>query len=199
MNLAGMTIISRRSGYALLAAALFAGTALAQSAPEPATTAVTTTKTTTTETPQAKTTQRTTHERITETGRTAGRIGSQPAVDVGAKKTVVPPVLERAIAAPYGPAGTTNCGQIRSGIGDLSAALGADFGAGSQTNEDRASKLAEAGGQTVVNSILPFRGLVREISGAAPAQRRLNAAMDAGYARRGYLRGLARAKGCKVG
>jgi len=183
MNFGGMKITTLRPSLALATALALCSAAFAQSGGTPGNT----------------TTRSSTHERIEKTGRTAGRIGSQPAVDVGAKKTVVPPVLQRAIAAPYGATGTANCGQIRSGIADLSNALGPDFIAGAQTNEDRASKLAEAGGATVVNSILPFRGLVREISGAAPAQRRLNAAMDAGYARRGYLRGLARAKGCKLG
>jgi hypothetical protein len=50
----------------------------------------------------------------------------------------------------------------------------------------------------VVNTLIPFRGLIREISGAAPAQRRLNAAIDAGFARRGYLRGVLRTRGCKT-
>jgi hypothetical protein len=137
--------------------------------------------------------------RLEKSTRTAGEIASQPARDIGASKTEVPPVLQRAIAAPYGATGTASCRQIRSGIASLSAVLGPDFAAGTTNNENRASKIAEAGGKTVVNSILPFRGLVREISGAAPAQRRLNAAIDAGYARRGFLRGLTRAKGCKLG
>jgi hypothetical protein len=140
-----------------------------------------------------------TPSRIEQTKRTAGTIASQPATDVGAKKLTVPPVLQRAIAAPYATAGTASCAQITSGIRQLNGALGADFVAGAQTNENRASKIAEAGGKTIVNSLLPFRGLVREVSGAAPAQRRLNAAIDAGYARRGFLRGLAQAKRCKAG
>ncbi len=41
------------------------------------------------------------------------------------------------------------------------------------------------------------RGLVREVSGAAPAERRKNAAIDAGYARRGYLRGVYETRRCK--
>jgi len=50
----------------------------------------------------------------------------------------------------------------------------------------------------VVNSLIPLRGLVREVSGAAPADRRLEAAIDAGLARRGYLRGLAVSRGCRL-
>ena len=62
----------------------------------------------------------------------------------------------------------------------------------------KAGKLAEAGGKTIVNTIIPFRGLVREVSGAAPAERRLDAAIKAALARRGFLRGVATARKCKL-
>ncbi|WP_294389766.1 hypothetical protein [uncultured Sphingomonas sp.] len=136
--------------------------------------------------------------RIARTGEAAGRIASQPARDVGVSKIAVPPVLEAAIRNPYAPTGTASCTQLRGAIRNLNAALGPDFVAGTQANEDRASKIAEAGGRSVVNAVIPFRGLVREVSGAAPAQRRLNAAMDAGYARRGFLRGMATARRCRL-
>jgi hypothetical protein len=76
--------------------------------------------------------------------------------------------------------------------------LGADYVVGNEVKENRAGKLAEAGGKTVINSIIPFRSLVREVTGAAPADRRLNAALDAGYARRGFLRGVHARQGCKT-
>jgi hypothetical protein len=127
----------------------------------------------------------------------AGSIASQPARDLDAGRTKVPPLLQQAIANPYSTAGTGSCARVAASIRALNGVLGPDFGVGSAANEGRASRIAEAGGRSVVNSLVPFRGLVREVSGAAPAQRRLNAAMDAGYARRGFLRGLARARGCK--
>jgi len=130
--------------------------------------------------------------------RNAARIATQPAQDVGAKKVVVPPALQQAIAAPYGTKGTATCRQMAAGLSQLNQVLGSDFAAGAQYNEDRASKIAEAGGKTLVNSLVPFRGLVREVTGAAPAQRRLNAAIDAGYARRGFLRGMQKARGCRT-
>ena len=83
-------------------------------------------------------------------------------------------------------------------LGALNAVLGDDFTADKEANENRTGKIAEAVGKTVVNSLIPFRGLVREISGAAPAERRLQAAVTAGIARRGYIRGMAAAKGCKI-
>jgi hypothetical protein len=124
-------------------------------------------------------------------------IAGQPVRDVGAAKVVIPPVLAQAIADPYATANTRTCPQIVAALRNLNAVLGPDFAAGAATNESRASKIAEAGGKTIVNSLIPFRGLVREFTGAAPAQRRLNAAIDAGYARRGFLHGLRVARKCR--
>ena len=121
---------------------------------------------------------------------TAGHIASQPARDVGIGKTKVPPVLQRAAASPYGPAGTASCAAIKASASDLDDALGPDFGHGTTRKGSRTGAIAEVGGTAIVDSLIPFRSAVREVSGAAAAQRRLAAAIQAGFARRGYLHGL---------
>ena len=134
---------------------------------------------------------------IKSVGQSAGRIASQPARDVGVAKTRIPPALVEASNDPYSVRGLKTCKNIAAAFHAMTDVLGPDFKAGEIKKENRAGKLAEAGGQTVVNSLIPFRGLVREVTGAAPAQRRLNRALDAGYARRGFLRGLYTARKCK--
>jgi hypothetical protein len=115
------------------------------------------------------------------------------------EKAEIPPVLEQASDDPYSLSGLKTCKQLAAAVNALNEALGPDYAAGAEAKkENRAGKLAEAGGKTIVNSILPFRGLVREISGAAPAQRRLEAAVTAGYARRGFLRGVHQTRKCKT-
>lgn len=128
----------------------------------------------------------------------AGKIATQPARDVGIDKEEIPPVLTKAVENPYAAPPSRTCKGLKASLGELNAVLGDDFTVGKEANENRTGKIASAVGKTVVNSLIPFRGLVREISGAAPAERRLQAAVTAGIARRGYLRGLAAAKGCKV-
>ena len=128
----------------------------------------------------------------------AGQIATQPGRDVGLDKKEIPPVLQKAVENPYAQPASRSCKGLNVGLGELNAVLGEDFTAGREANENRTGKIAEAVGKTIVNSLIPFRGLVREISGAAPAERRLQAAVTAGIARRGYLRGLAAAKGCKI-
>ncbi|MGC4250074.1 MAG: hypothetical protein QM605_01030 [Sphingobium sp.] len=128
----------------------------------------------------------------------AGRIATQPVRDVGLDKDKIPEVLQRAVEYPYAPPPSRSCKALNADMTELNGVLGADFIANRQENENRAGKIAEAVGKTIVNALIPFRGLVREVSGAAPAERRLEAAVAAGIARRGYLRGLAVAKGCKI-
>jgi hypothetical protein len=135
--------------------------------------------------------------RIAETGKRAGEIASQPARDIGAVNRPIPPVLVAAAHDPYSLDGTKSCRQLGGAIKALNEALGPDFKIDAIKKENRAGKLAEAGGKTVINAFIPFRGLVREISGAAPAERRMNVAIDAGYARRGFLRGIHHSRGCR--
>ena len=130
------------------------------------------------------------------TSKDAGEIVSQPVRDVGIEKTKIPPLLVEVSKDPYGSRGATTCRQISAAIVDLNGVLGADFSASPPAAKNR--NVAKAGGRAIVNSLIPFRGLVREVSGAGPAERRLNAAIDAGFARRGFLRGLQRARSCRA-
>lgn len=127
----------------------------------------------------------------------AERIATEPARDIGLQRVTIPPVLEAAGSDPYSLAGTRTCAGMSAELRDLDRALGADFDAPPTRRGNRAGRLAEAGGRAVVNTIIPFRGVVRELSGSAEADRRLQAAVDAGLARRGFLRGLAQSRGCR--
>ena len=140
----------------------------------------------------------------TREGRLAGAaretrdIVSQPAKDVGIMRTRIPPILIDAAASPYSLSGLKTCRQISGEIIELSTVLGPDYGAPPAAQRGRAGAIASAGGRAVVNSIIPFRGVVREVTGAAPAERQYNAAVDAGLARRGFLRGVHQTRKCKT-
>ena len=135
-------------------------------------------------------------DRVVGAGKKAGEIASQPAKDLNIEKREIPPILMEAAQDPYSLEGVGTCQQLATEVGRLSEVLGPDFKPVDPNAENKGEKLAEAGGKAVVNSLIPFRGLVREVSGAAPAQRAYNSALDAGFARRGFLRGVHRARGC---
>jgi hypothetical protein len=181
-----------------LVALLSAGVAVAQ--PAPVATTTTKTEQTKVETPSqtTTTTTTTTREKIVDTGKAAGQIATQPVRDVGAQKVEIPVPIQQAAAAPYSLKGLRTCAQLSRAVFELNDVLGPDYAGGVVIHENKAGKLAAAGGKTIVNTIIPFRGLVREVSGAAPAERRLNADIKAAFARRGFLRGVAAARKCRL-
>lgn len=139
-------------------------------------------------------------ETAEKVGGAAGKLATQPAKDVGISKTEIPPLLVEASHNPYSLARVNTCSQLASAVADLNAVLGPDYQPAEEPkSEDKAAALANAGGNAVLSAIIPFRGVVREVSGAAPAQRAYNAAVDAGLARRGFLRGVHTARNCKTG
>lgn len=131
------------------------------------------------------------------TRKKASEISGQPARDIGASKREIPPVLQRAYADPYNVRRTKDCKFLLQEISSLNEILGSDYDERNKYSESKVGKLAEAGGKTIVNSIIPFRGVIREVTGAAPDDRRMSAAVDAGLARRGFLRGISYRQGCR--
>jgi len=127
-------------------------------------------------------------------GKVAEDAAMTPVEDVNLKRKEIPPVLLSAQDDPYSRESTRNCAQLTTALDELDAVLGPDF---DSSVEGKHGLNATSVAKSVVGSFIPFRGVIREVSGAAGAERRYNAAVDAGIARRGYLRGIARSKGCK--
>ena len=120
-------------------------------------------------------------------------IATQPVRDVGLMKTRVPPLLQQVQKDPYSLDGLSDCAQLDAAIGELNQLLGPDYVPNPDPKHSRRIRVT---GNTVAGLIVPVRGIVREVSGAAPAQRQLEAAIDAGLARRGFLRGVRTARQC---
>jgi hypothetical protein len=106
-------------------------------------------------------------------------------------------VLVKASADPYSLQGLSSCRQLADAVRELNTVLGPDYDV-AKAKESKAATLAKAGGDAAISLVVPFRGLVREVSGAAPAERSYNAALDAGLARRGFLRGVHYKQGCRT-
>jgi hypothetical protein len=136
-------------------------------------------------------------KRDNEAGRAMGDIVTAPLQDVNLKTKRIPEVLELARGGPYDMTGTSNCSAIKRNIDALTGVLGTDFDTPEDRRPNRGRQAANVG-KSVVQSFIPFRGVIREVTGAAAAQREWDAAVDAGIARRGFLRGVARVRGCRV-
>ena len=120
-------------------------------------------------------------------------VAETPLEDIGAKTDEIPVVLNNAVSDPYASEGLATCNDIVAEIARLDTVLGEDYDiAGKQDTGLSVGKAAKG----VVGSIIPFRGIVREVSGAAGDERKARAAWTAGMVRRGYLKGLGQSRGC---
>ncbi|MBD3728602.1 MAG: hypothetical protein IE933_02745 [Sphingomonadales bacterium] len=120
-------------------------------------------------------------------------VAKTPITDLNLAKDPIPPVLLAATENPYVSADLTSCDAIGAAIAELDDVLGADF----DISEDESSKVSVGRiAQSVVGSLVPFRSIIREISGAADHKREFQRAILAGAVRRGYLKGLGEQKGC---
>lgn len=131
-------------------------------------------------------------------GRKAENVARQPAVDIGLMRQNPPPELRDAQRAPYSLAGLGTCANLRQAIGKLDEVLGPDVDEVDEKGDPLPERLATAGAESIVNALIPFRGLVREATGAAEADRRFRMMVASGMARRGFLKGVARQRGCKL-
>jgi hypothetical protein len=120
-------------------------------------------------------------------------VAKTPVTDLNIEKKEIPAILLQAQARPYSLTGLGRCGALISEVSALDDVLGPDL---DLPEEERARISAGRVAKTVVGSFIPFRGLIREVSGANDHDRKVRAAIQAGLARRGFLKGAGQAKGC---
>lgn len=124
----------------------------------------------------------------------AEEVAKTPLRDLNVARRDIPDVLRAAARDPYSMAGLGDCDAMVTAIAALDQVLGADYDIADDDGNDRFSEGRI--GQSVVGSILPFRGIVREVTGAAGNDRALRAAYTAGMVRRAFLKGWGLGKGC---
>jgi len=126
--------------------------------------------------------------------RRVGDAIGEPLRDTGWTRENPPEVLSRAAAAPYALPSVPECGALRDEISALDRVLGPDLDAADapeeQSDIDASGLLSGAIGGLVG---LPYRSIVRRVSGAAERERTLRDAIFAGMVRRAFLKGVARA------
>lgn len=120
-------------------------------------------------------------------------VAMTPITDLNLKKDEIPGVLLAAAANPYASMNLKKCADIAAALAPLDAALGPDMDV---TVDEGERVSAGAVAKSVVASFIPFRGVLRELTGAADHQRDFQAAIYAGAVRRGFLKGLGQQMKC---
>ena len=125
---------------------------------------------------------------------------TQPLEDLNLRSKDIPAILIIAQAAPYDLSAVTgqqdgsDCTLIAQEIMLLEEVLGADVD--QEADEDGLVNKGLQLGGSLLGGLLPFRGVIRHLSGANAERAKMNAAIYAGVARRSYLKGYSLAQDC---
>lgn len=103
-----------------------------------------------------------------------------------------PQTLQRVTRAPYAAPEPRNCEEVARQLAELDAMLGPDVDALNGGGEDMVVEWAKG----AMRGLVPYRGVVRFLTGASKKERALAAAVLAAAARRGYLKGVRESLGC---
>ena len=110
-----------------------------------------------------------------------------PIRDLNLMRDEVPEVLTTARDAPYLDPQDASCEQLAEMIAPLDEALGPDPGAGAKPENGGASKMVFGAMADVTRDVIPFRGVVRRITGAARADQKVRETREAGQLRLQFL------------
>ncbi len=111
----------------------------------------------------------------------------------------IPPVLLIALADPYAYPSPLTCDTLADAVDNLTVALGPDF---DNLPPSGRKKMTESGGlglqlaNSAAGSLLPFHGYIGYLTGSSKHDQLILNALNAGSARRAYLKGLGEAQRC---
>jgi hypothetical protein len=108
---------------------------------------------------------------------------------LGLRGAEVPPLLATIKLAPYKAPDAPACDTVPAEILAIDDLLGDDLDAPPPAPEDSKKSLLSKGGD-VARGLVPYGGVVRFVTGANKKDKDLREAVLAGYARRGFLRGV---------
>lgn len=128
---------------------------------------------------------------------------SAPLVDLNLRRKEIPEVLKRASVNTYDLGGLARCESIAAEVARLDDVLGPDFDeppGPAESNTEKGGRMATdytlGAVRGAATDIIPFRGVVRRLTGAEKHQKAFDKAVDAGHVRRAYLKGVGMHKNC---
>ena len=130
---------------------------------------------------------------VTDESVNARDVAATPIQDLNLEKDPIPPLLLEAQKDPYSLDGLRYCRHYAAQVRELDVLLGEDFDI---ADPDKRSITVGRVAKSVVGALIPFRGVIREISGANKHERQFQDAIVAGVMRRAFLKGMGLKLGC---
>jgi hypothetical protein len=138
-------------------------------------------------------------EAIDKVGDSAERMATKPLKDLNLMKDEIPPEIQAIMNRPYDISKLKTCADKKNAVRRLTEVLGPDVDSPqAQKKGENPAEFALGAAESVVGGLIPGMGIIRKISGAEAAEKKAKAAVLAGQLRRAYIKGTARAQGCKV-
>ncbi|MDJ0920621.1 MAG: hypothetical protein QNI84_05800 [Henriciella sp.] len=144
-----------------------------------------------------------TERAITTVGDGAGKAVTAPLDDLNLRRDEIPDQL-KAIKTPYSLDPEISCEQIAAEVEMLNSLLGRDWDIPppeKDSIEDRAADGASTAFLDTLASgtsgLIPYRGVVRSLTGADRHQKKVLKAYERGSHRRTFLKGIGMTKGCE--
>jgi hypothetical protein len=143
--------------------------------------------------------------RSTDDNNDWGDAVTAPLEDLNLRRTHIPQILLDSMSRPYDLAGMDKCEAISSEVRKLDALLGPDLDeppppADESSMREKGGRMANKAAVGAVRrasrSIIPFRGLIRDLTGAEKHSKLVDEAIQAGKSRRAYLKGVGMNKNC---
>lgn len=127
-----------------------------------------------------------------------------PLEDLGLRKRKIPGILTTLMQDPYALPANYSCEAVKSEMADLTLIIGPDIDSKPQAALSAQEEYLEKGGNLLQDAVvgfvrsqtdfLPFRSILRRLTGANSHEKAVAQALQAGTLRRAYLRGLADAR-----
>ena len=124
------------------------------------------------------------------------QVVTTPVNDIGLDDIDIPEYLAN-MTNPYATS-PSSCGVISSEVARLDGLLGEDLDVPEDEAERREQLALNASSSAVGSILIPFRGVVRAVSGAAKNELEAREAYQRGLVRRAYLKGRAEVLGCQA-
>ncbi|MFN3522999.1 MAG: hypothetical protein ACK4YQ_12180 [Phenylobacterium sp.] len=116
----------------------------------------------------------------------------QPFTDFNITRDPIPPQLEAAARRPYAPPADLSCPALAADIRRLDSALGPDLDAadGDEGDDAAVNDMVTGALRSLTTGWIPFRGVIRKMTGAEAHEEKAREAILSGAVRRAYLKGL---------
>jgi hypothetical protein len=129
-----------------------------------------------------------------------GRAATRPLRDLNVMKPKIAPELAAIMADPYATRGLRTCRQLNGEVNRMTGLVGPDVddpSLATKKGRSPAEQLFDSA-EGITGSLVPGQGIIRQLTGANKAARQASAARLAGQIRRSYIKGMMKARGCRL-